>query len=149
MNEVDRKMFSVDEPDFKDAGARFLLFQKAIRKDDAQLAADLNVFEHTIRQFSAGKIAPGILHLHLLHEKYGLSIHWLLTGDGHMFTRQTTQNRENDEEDSQQDSIQNREKQLDELVDLMQVPAVGQAIDAALTEILALLELKKIKKTTK
>lgn len=149
MNQIDKNMSHVDSPVFKDVGFRFLLFQKAIGVKDEQLALDLQVSVEKLWKFISGEIAPKILQLHLLHEKYRLNMHWLITGDGLMFSGQPVKNKGDSENNEGLEEKKERDRRLEELVHLMQMPLVEQAIDAALTQILALLKLENFDKTKK
>lgn len=117
----------------KELGFRFLMFRKAIRKTEMELASELNITEAKINDIETGIVYPEIAILHYLYKTYGLNIHWLLTRAGHMFIKKKCQ-------PEKTDSLYNR---YAELIDLMEVPAVEQAIKAALTEIRAILVLGK------
>ncbi|MDQ1351006.1 MAG: Helix-turn-helix protein [Acidobacteriota bacterium] len=119
----------------KELGFRFLMFRKAIRKTEMELASELNITEAKINAIETGVVYPDVAILHYLYKTYGLNIHWLLTRVGHMFIEQKSQ-------PEKTDSLYDR---YAELIDLMEVPAVEQAIKAALTEIRALLVLGKEK----
>ena len=115
----------------KDMGFRFLLFRKAMGKSVRELAAEVNVHEAVITGIEDGNAYPEITFLHLLHVKYGLNINWLLTDNGHMFAKKNRSRKTSEN------------KNYAEMFDLMRIPAVEEAIQAALTEIRALLELER------
>lgn len=116
----------------KDLGFRFMMFRKALRKTEKELASELNIPESQINAIETGAIFPEITWLHFLYKKYGLNITWLLTRAGQMFMKEKVRPGKKDTLDGK----------YAELIDLMQVPAVEQAINAALVEIRALLALE-------
>lgn len=121
----------------KELGFRFLMFRKAIHKTEMELALELKIPEKKINDIETGVIFPEIKLLHYLYKTYDLNIHWLLTQDGHMFMEKKRQ-------PGKADPLYER---YAELIDLMEVPAVEEAIKAALTEIRALLVLEKQENT--
>jgi len=133
MNEIDNKMQNDDNLTKKELGFRFLMFRKAIGKTEMELASELNIPEAKINDIETGVVYPEIALLHYLYKTYGLNIHWLLTRAGHMFIKKKSR-------PEKTDPLYDR---YAELIDLMEVPAVEQAIKAALTEIRALLALGK------
>jgi len=134
MNKIDKNMLKNGNLARKEVGFRFMLFRRAIRKTVRELASELKVAESTIVDIENGAAYPGIAYLHYLYEKYRLNINWLLTKTGRMFVRKARA--------GTKDPMYEK---YAELVELMRVPAVEQAIEAALTEIRALLELEKQK----
>lgn len=120
----------------KNLGFRFLLFRKAIEKTIKELAFELRTKEATLNGIESGTVYPEITILHFLRKEYGLNINWLLTKEGKMFERERPQEKK--------ESVYEK---YAELIELMRVPAVEQAINAALTQILALLELEKQQET--
>lgn len=134
MSKIDNDMSKNGNLARKEVGFRFMLFRRAIEKTVRELASELNVPESTIVDIENGAAYPGITYLHNLYEKYRLNINWLLTKTGRMFVRK-----------SRAGTKDPMYEKYAELVELMRVPAVEQAIEAALTEIRALLELEKEK----
>jgi transcriptional regulator with XRE-family HTH domain len=132
MKKIDKNMSKSDKFVRKKVGFRFMLFRKAIGKTVRELSSELNVTESTITDIENGTAYPEIEYLHYFHEKYGLNINWLLTKTGRMFVKK-----------SPSETKDPRYEKYVELIELMRVPAVEQAIEAALTEIRALLELQK------
>jgi len=132
MNIIDNNKMKNDNSTQKDLGFRFLLFRKAIEKTVRELASEANVTESAINGIESGAAYPGIVFLHYLRKQYGLNINWLLTKEGRMF-----------EKERPQEKKESMYGKYAELIELMRVPAVEQAINAALTQILALLELEK------
>ena len=132
MKKIDNKMSNNDDLTGKKVGFRFMLFRKAIGKTVRELSSELNVTESTITGIEKGAAYPGIGYLHYFHEKYGLNINWLLTKTGPMFVKK-----------SRSETKDPMVEKYAELIELMRIPAVEQAIEAALTEIRALLELEK------
>lgn len=132
MNKIDKDMQLNDRSVRKEMGFRFLLFRKAIQKTEKQLASELNIQESTINEIENGSTYPKITWLHYLYENYRLDINWLLTQNGRMFTKESRPGK-ND----------SPEQKYAELIELMQVPAVEQAINATLTKLRALLKLEK------
>jgi transcriptional regulator with XRE-family HTH domain len=132
MNKIDNDMSKDNILVKKEVGFRFMLFRKAIQKTVRKLASELNASESAITDIENGTAYPGIAYLHYLYVKYGLNINWLLTKTGHMFVKK-----------SRSKTKDPMYEKYAELIELMRVPAVEQAIEAALTEIRALLELEK------
>ncbi len=120
-----------DMPAIKDVGFRCLLFRRALGKGEAEFASELNISESELTAVETGDAFPAISSLHYLYEKYGLNINWLLTKNGHMFTEQPPLDKHT------------------EILNLMRVPAIEIAIEAALLEIKALLNLEKLDRSKK
>jgi transcriptional regulator with XRE-family HTH domain len=81
--------------DFKtlgDYGIRFILFRKAIKKTQLQLAKETGIAIETIDETENGRKFPEINYLHTLNKRYGLNINWILSGDGDMFIKDLVQN---------------------------------------------------------
>ncbi len=125
MSKININMPKKDMQAIKDVGFRFLLFRRALGKREAEFASELNISVPELTAIETGESFPAISCLHYLYEKYGLNINWLLTKNGHMFTEQP------------------RFDKHTEILNLMRVPAVEKAIEAALLEIKALLKLEK------
>lgn len=127
----------------KGIGIRFRVFREIIDRTHEQLAKELAAALSEIKDIENGKIFPGILCLHWLHEEYGLNINWLMTGIGGMF---------NDKDPkklgaliSASSSLRSRSARLCqymELVDLLEIPVVEASIMATLLEIKTLLKLQ-------
>jgi transcriptional regulator with XRE-family HTH domain len=131
MNNLDNEIKKNNAEPVEELGFRFRLFRKAIRKSARDLASELGVGLSVIRQIEKGGAYPKITYLHYLYNKYGLNINWLLSQTGHMFVEKPGE------------KADHLFKKYAELLDLMQVPAVEQAISAALTQIRNLLELER------
>lgn len=134
MNNLDDKTNENNVRAKKELGFRFRMFRKALRKSRVELASELGSSTSSIIMIEKGTISPKITDLHYLYNKYGLNINWLLSKTGHMFVEKP--------EDNQDGKMGELYNKYAELLDLMQVPAVEQAINAALTQIRALLELE-------
>ncbi|MCP4219459.1 MAG: hypothetical protein GY765_32795 [bacterium] len=134
MSKLDRNMLKIGTDKDNDVGLRFMLFRKAVEKDNCEFAAELRLTEDKVADIEAGILSPEITQLHILHYRYKLNINWLLTGTGFMFVGK----------DSEKPLV----GKYSELLALMEVPAVAQAIGAALLEIKALLELEKENENT-
>ena len=134
MNNLDDKTNENNVKAKEELGFRFRLFRKALRKSMRELASELDSSVPVIKGIEKGTLSPKITDLHYLYNKYGLNINWLLSKTGHMFAEKP--------EDNQGGKGGEIYHKYAELLDLMQVPAVEQAINAALTQIRALLELE-------
>lgn len=134
MNNLDDKTNENNVKSTRELGFRFRMFRKALRKSRVELASELGSSTSSIIMIEKGTISPKITDLHYLYNKYGLNINWLLSKTGHMFVEKP--------EDNQDGKMGELYNKYAELLDLMQVPAVEQAINAALTQIRALLELE-------
>lgn len=131
MKILDKKVSKDDILSTEDVGLHFLLFRKAIQKTRFELAGELGVSFAHIVNIEDGKAAPGIAALHYLYTRYSLNINWLLTRVGHMFVTAS--------KEGERDPVAEK---YGELLELMQVPAVEEAVNAALTEIRALMRLE-------
>ena len=132
MNILDKNKTKHDNSKQENLGFRFLLFRKAIGKTVREIASEANVSGSTINGIESGAVYPEITFLHFLRKEYGLNINWLLTKEGQMLEKGLLREKK--------EPIYEK---YAELIELMRVPAVEQAINAALTQILALLELEK------
>ncbi len=103
-------------------GQRFRKFREAIGKTQLQLAREFNVYQSTITNIEVGKTFPGIKYLHLLGKDYRLNADWIVNNRGEMF------------EDSPPIPKALIEK-YSNLLNLMQIPVVGQLILARLEEV--------------
>lgn len=69
----------------KEIGVRFKHFRKTIKRTQKQLSEELGIYQSTVDNFELGKTFPKVRYLYYFYETYGLNIHWLLTGESHMF----------------------------------------------------------------
>lgn len=120
----------------KKIGERFKKFRKAISKPQHLLAKELDVFQSTITNFELGKTYPSIGYLFHFHTKYGLNIHWLLTGQGYKFIHDLPKFSTIMESGTMYGGTKYNEYM--DLLKLMQVPEIEQIIFGKLTELKAL-----------
>ena len=132
MNKLDKNKTKNDNSEQENLGFRFLLFRKAIGKTVREIASEANISESVINGIESGTVYPEITFLHFLRREYGLNINWLLTKEGQML-----------EKGRPREKKEPIYEKYAELIELMRVPAVEQTINAALTQILALLKLEK------
>jgi transcriptional regulator with XRE-family HTH domain len=123
----------------KNVGVRFLLFRKAIKRTVQQLASELKTSGEEIKAIEKGMAYPKVNYLHYLHEKYGLSINWLVTNIGDMFIDDAPPDLHLDSNyvfsASSGDGNEALKKKYLELVELMQIPEIEKALLAKLEEI--------------
>ncbi len=70
--------------------ARFKSFRKTLVKSQKELAIELNIHQSTIANIENAKIFPNINFINILYKKYNLNTHWLLTGEGEMFLKNSS-----------------------------------------------------------
>jgi len=68
----------------KPAGERFRLFRQSILKTQSELAEEMDSHQALITSYERGIRFPPTDLLILMSNKYGLSIDWLLLGQGEM-----------------------------------------------------------------
>jgi transcriptional regulator with XRE-family HTH domain len=135
MKKKDKKMNKTNEF-VGDWGFRFLLFRKAIRKNQLQLASELKTNQEEIAGIEKNAIYPKINYLHFLNKKYGLSINWLLCNAGDMFVKDPPPGIDtNYAMKPSPPTPQGKNEKITELMRLMQVPSVEKIILAKLEEI--------------
>jgi len=118
----------------EDWGFRFLLFRKAIKKTQSQLASELKTSQEEIAGIERNAIYPKINYLHFLNEKYGLNINWLLCSAGDMFVKEPPP--DTDLNYTTKPSLpQGKNEKIAELMRLMQIPSVEKIILDKLKEI--------------
>jgi transcriptional regulator with XRE-family HTH domain len=115
-----------------DYGIRFLLFRKAIKKTQEQLAEETETNLEILDGIEKGSIYPEINYLHFLNKKYGLNINWILCGDGEMFIKNLSQDLNFNYVLIQPlKSSESGDDIYNEFITLMQVPAVQKVILAS------------------
>ncbi len=123
----------------KEIGNRFRRFREAVKKTQAQLAEELNIYQSTITNMECGKTFPGIKYLKYFNEKYSLNSNWLITGQENLILR-------DDRKFPQTITVLEcfikegdpaYEKYID-MLNYMQVPEVETVILARLTELKSL-----------
>ena len=133
MKKKDKKMKKTNEL-VGDWGIRFLLFRKAIKRNQLQLASELKTHQAEIAGIEKNTIYPKINYLHFLNEKYGLNINWLLCNAGNMFVKDPPPGIDTDYA-MKPPTPQGKNEKLTELMQLMQIPSVEKIIMAKLEEI--------------
>lgn len=135
MKKKDKKMKKTNEL-IGDWGMRFLLFRKAIKRDQQQLALELKTNREEIVNIENNLKYPKIKYLHFLNKKYGLNINWLLCNAGDMFVKDPPP--DIDPHYAMLSSaalLSGKDEKIAELMQLMQVPSVEKIILAKLEEI--------------
>lgn len=118
----------------EDWGFRFLLFRKAIKRSQSQLASELKTNQEEIAGIERNVIYPKINYLHFLNEKYGLNINWLLCSAGDMFVKEPPGGTDPDYT-MKPSPPQGKDEKITELMRLIQIPSVEKIILDKLKEI--------------
>lgn len=66
-------------------GQRIKAVRKALKMTQAQFAKEILVGWETVAAWEQGKAKPGKSRLYMIEEKFGVSLHWLETGEGDMY----------------------------------------------------------------
>jgi len=120
----------------RDWGFRFLLFRKAIKLDQSQLASELKIHQEEIAGIEKNAIYPKINYLHFLNKKYGLNINWLLCNAGDMFVKDPPPGIDtNYVMQPSAPTPRDKNEKIMELMQLMQIPSIEEIIMAKLEEI--------------
>lgn len=135
MKKKDKKMNKTN--DFVgDWGIRFLLFRKAIKRNQSQLASELKTHQAEIASIEKNTIYPKINYLHFLNKKYGLNINWLLCNAGDMFVKDPPPDIDTNYAMKPPAPIpQGKKEKITELMKLMQIPSIEKIMLAKLEEI--------------
>lgn len=133
MKKKDKKMKKTNEI-VEDWGFRFLLFRKAIKRSQSQLASELKTNQEEIAGIERNAIYPKINYLHCLNEKYGLNINWLLCSAGDMFVKEPPPGIDPNYA-MKPAPPQGKNEKITELMRLMQIPSVEKIILDKLREI--------------
>ena len=135
MKKKDKKMKKTNEF-VGDWGIRFLLFRKAIKKDQQQLASELKTSREEIAAIEKNTKYPKINYLHFLNKKYGLNINWLVCNAGDMFVKNPPPDIDASYAMASAASPSpGKNEKIAELMQLMQIPSVEKIILAKLEEI--------------
>jgi transcriptional regulator with XRE-family HTH domain len=134
MKKKDKKMKKTNEF-VGDWGIRFLLFRKAIRRNQSQLASELKTNQEEIAGIEENTIYPKINYLHFLNKKYGLNINWLLCNAGDMFVKDPPPGIDTNYVVKLSPPPQGKNEKIIELMQLMKIPSVEKIIMAKLKEI--------------
>jgi transcriptional regulator with XRE-family HTH domain len=134
MKKKDKKMNKTNEL-VGDWGIRFLLFRKAIRRSQSQLASELKTHQSEIASIEKNIIYPKINYLHFLNKKYGLNINWLLCNAGDMFVKDPPPGIDTNYVVKLSPPPQGKNEKIIELMQLMKIPSVEKIIMAKLKEI--------------
>ncbi len=67
-------------------GNRIREMRSALKKKQIDIARDLNLNPSAISQMENDRIKPSLENLQQLWRYYGVDLHWLLTGEGNMFS---------------------------------------------------------------
>ena len=78
-------MINYNEEQRKIVGKRLKAFREDLKITQKELGRDLNMNQSSITAMETGKALPTIPAITFLHEKYGVSVSWLLTGKGDMY----------------------------------------------------------------
>jgi transcriptional regulator with XRE-family HTH domain len=68
--------------DYKAFGARVMIIRKTLGLSRQQMARHLDVSDRTICAWENGEYYPFYKAICDLHERYGMSLDWLITGRG-------------------------------------------------------------------
>ena len=135
MKKKDKKMKKTNEL-IGDWGFRFLLFRKAIKLTQLQLASELKIHQAEVAGIEKSAIYPKINYLHFLNKKYGLNINWLLCNAGDMFVKDPPPGIDTDYVmKPPAPTPQDKNEKIHELMQLMKIPSVEKMIMAKLEEI--------------
>jgi transcriptional regulator with XRE-family HTH domain len=138
MKKINKTMKKTHGLSGMDIGVRFLLFRKAIKKTVPQIASELKASSGEITAIEDGTAYPRVNYLHYLHRKYGLNINWLLCNLGDMFIEESPPGLDLDLNYvmttlSPEDG--DLKAKYRELMQLMQIPVIEEAMMAKLKEI--------------
>ncbi|OQC09655.1 MAG: LexA repressor [Candidatus Cloacimonetes bacterium ADurb.Bin088] len=75
-------------------GYRLKALRKHLKLSQAEIGGVLNVNASAISQMESNRIRPSLDTLGALAREYGVNLHWLITGDGNMFTADGEENTE-------------------------------------------------------
>jgi SOS-response transcriptional repressor LexA len=67
-------------------GERLRDLRKALKKKQIEVAKELKLNPSAISQMESGKINPSLDNMQQLWKMYGVDLHWLITGEGNMFS---------------------------------------------------------------
>lgn len=141
MNKLGARVKKMKKINYKAAagtGIRFLLFRKAIKKTQFQMAEELGVRQPEIAAMEKGTTHLEIDHLHYLNKTYGLNINWVLSSEGAMFVKGHPAHSDLDIDYVMRPPVKcgdPRYEEYTEFFQLMQIPAVEKAIMDRLKEI--------------
>jgi transcriptional regulator with XRE-family HTH domain len=117
-------------------GKRIRQLRKTLGFTQDAFAAILKVSKPAYVRYEYGKRFPPLKVIQFLYKKYRVDNNWLVTGEGEMFLKEEEE--DDDEDVSPFVKIFKGGKippKYDELVELMQIPAIEQVIMAKLIEI--------------
>jgi len=125
----------------KEIAKRFKQFRESIDKTQSRLADELNVQQNIFADIEKGLILPGIDLLHYFNKNYHLNCNWLLSGEGAMTAAASIITSYISIDDP-------RRTRYEELIDLIQIPAIERIILGRLEELklIAVDEIKEFKK---
>ncbi len=119
-----------------DVGQRFKQFRVDRKKAQHIMAKELEVHQSTITNIEHGTTFPKINYLQYFYEKYGLNINWLITGEGEMYMKgHPAATQANIIKMPPVEYGDPRFDSYNELMTLMNVPAVEQVMMAKLQEV--------------
>lgn len=140
----------------KEIGQRFRQFRQAIGKSQEQLAQILSLPLITICKIESGELYPTPNSLEYLGRDNKIDLNWIIAGNGSFFLKKEKPRVEKPQAPDNSLSISIRKdhpyyEQYVEMMDLMQVPAVGKAILAKLNKLkeLAVDEIEEFRKSKK
>jgi hypothetical protein len=74
----------------KEIGNRFRIFRQLVLRTRTEFAEEASLPEEYIAQIEWGTVLPGILSTEFFYKEYGLSITWLVSGEGNIFYKHGT-----------------------------------------------------------
>lgn len=70
-------------------GARLKHIRESLHQDQAQFAVSIGVSSrNTVYRWEKGSAYPPADVLQIIHQKYAINLHWLITGEGNPFIRE-------------------------------------------------------------
>jgi len=67
-------------------GERLRALRKVLKKKQIEVAKELKLNPSAISQMESGKINPSLDNMQQMWRMYGVDLHWLITGEGNMFS---------------------------------------------------------------
>lgn len=110
----------------QEIGARMRKVRKSLGLTQIQIVTHFPIGRANYSRIEKGEIFPGAEILNTLHSKFDISLDWLLTGSGDMYTRQTPEEPEAVEESITLGDYPDEMKDL--LLHMNGVPMVKHAV---------------------
>lgn len=127
-------MNKIDFKSMANVGFRFLIFRRAVRKSQMELADEIGVSVTDIQSIENGSSFPEIEFMHNINIEYGLNMNWLLCNEGQMFTKDCPDLDAEYAMRPMAGSVEEMVAQYAGLITLMQIPIVETVLLARLEE---------------